>query len=102
MRQYFFGRWIENSEPLSVEQAQELCTQAEKIRSDFSQYPLDKVLEILDKMKRLWENPEYPNRKIVLNTLPSQTGFSKEMIELGLNELSFIFDTNYLNKKLKT
>ncbi len=101
-KHYFFGEWKNLDRALNVDDIKILCQKAEEVRPHFSTYPRDQIFEVLDRVRNKWKDPMYPQRKKALEQLPSLTGFSKEMIELGLAELDFIFCPKILEKKIKT
>ncbi|MBI4405791.1 MAG: hypothetical protein HY537_16655 [Deltaproteobacteria bacterium] len=99
---YLFGEWVDDGQPLTAEDVIRICERAEAQRYPMARLPLDKVFSILDEVRKKWENPSYSLRREVLELLPEATGFSSDMIEIGLRELSFIFNTDFLQKKLDT
>lgn len=101
-KRYIFGKWQETNTPLTINDVQSICQQAEGYRKEFANYPLDKIFTILDKLKEIWIDPNYPGRVKLLEILPNTTGFSKPMVEMGLNAISFLLDRQQLQQKLKT
>ncbi|MFC1521762.1 acyl-CoA reductase [Elusimicrobiota bacterium] len=99
---YIFGEWKQAKTPLKAMDAARICEQAQIARKEFSNYPIDKILRVLGRMRDRWLDPNYKARKAVEKILPKETGFSPEMIELGLNELCSILDPKELQKKINT
>jgi phenylacetate-coenzyme A ligase PaaK-like adenylate-forming protein len=96
--QYFFGEWKDGE--LTAAQAAALCRQAAGLRQQVADYPLDKVLRLLSRMKARWEDPSYGPRRAAEKALPAVTGFSPAMVRLGLRELCWTFDADLLRRKL--
>ena len=99
MRRYFFGEWIESKEPLTVADVQQLCDLADKARVKMADYPVDKVLALLERVGETWKNPKYPGRVKLLKELPESTRFSKAMIEKGMDEIAWVCNSGLLRKK---
>ncbi len=99
---YLFGAWKSAARPLTVEEAAEICGEADRKREALSRYPLDKVLELLGRLGKTWQDPKFGPRKRMLEVLPAETGFSREMVELGLDELPRMFDPDVLEAKLES
>ncbi len=101
-QRYFFGRWEDSSATLTPADVTRICDDARKRQDTFSQYPIDKTLEVLQQLGNLWADPDLPERRLALEVLPELTGFSKEMVSLGLEELSKLFHPDPLRLKIKT
>lgn len=99
---YLFGKWQNISTPLSPEAVNEICAQAQSAKRIFGQYPQDKVLALLERVGKLWADPQFPARQEAEKILPQLTGFSPQMIQLGLAELEFLLNPEVLTKKVKT
>ncbi len=87
---------------MNANEAADLCARAEAGFKRLNGLPLDKILDILGKMSEKWADPDYRLRKLALEQLPEETGFSAEMVELGLKELCWTFDPPVLRKKIAT
>lgn len=101
-KRYVFGEWWDGNQPLSTEDAARICEMAEESRKEFSRYPRDKVFRVLEKLRQAWRDPALEERRQAEAVLPEITGFSLEMVKLGLAELDFILDPAMLRKKLET
>jgi len=97
---YFLGEWKEGSEALGVKDIVDLCRRAEEQRKILRDYPLDKVLHVLGKVRQKWSDPAYPRLATLRAKLPAETGFSPQMLELGIQELVWVLDPKILQKKL--
>jgi phenylacetate-coenzyme A ligase PaaK-like adenylate-forming protein len=96
--QYWFGQWRDGG--LTAAQASRLCRQAAESRQAVADYPLDKVLRLLNRAKERWQDPSYGPRRAAERALPGVTGFSPAMVRLGLQELCWTFDPELLRRKL--
>lgn len=102
LNRYVFGEWVDHKTPLSVEDVAAICSKAVALKDEMADYPLEEILRLFGKMKKKWEDPKYPLRKEAESFLPEVTGFSREMIDLGIKELCFVLDPNELRKKIST
>ncbi|MBI4387233.1 MAG: hypothetical protein HY551_07610 [Elusimicrobia bacterium] len=100
--QYLFGEWREETSALTADEAARLCRQAETWRERLADYPLDKTLRLLGRVRRRWLDPSYSHRRACESLLPGVTGFSPEMVRRGIEELCWTFDPEFLQKKLRT
>ncbi len=98
---YWFGEW-RPAQALTAESASELCAQAQEKRRAVADYPLDKVMALLARMRQKWMDPCYEPRQICEAYLPEATGFSAPMVRKGLEELFWTLDCDLLEKKLDT
>lgn len=98
---YRFGRWTDAG-ALTAADAAQLCAQARDRRRDAADYPIDKVMALLGRMRRAWQDPNYEPRRICEARLPEITGFSAPMIRKGMDELCWTLDPELLEKKLDT
>jgi phenylacetate-coenzyme A ligase PaaK-like adenylate-forming protein len=96
--QYWFGQWHDGK--IAAADAARLCRQAMELRQPVADYPLDKVLRLLDRVRRRWADPKYGPRKAAEKSLPGITGFSPAMVRLGLKELHWTFDPELLRRKM--
>jgi phenylacetate-CoA ligase len=99
-RQYIFGEWIEKS--LTIDDVKGLCERARARQAMIRDYPLDRIFATFRKLQAKWSDPNYPLRKKLLAELPSETGFSSEMIELALQEVAWTLEPSLLKKKIET
>jgi phenylacetate-CoA ligase len=99
---YAFGEWLDASVPMTVKDVAAVCQKADSRRQSLRDYPQDKILRVLEKVGKLWSSPEYPHRKRLEAELPGATGFSPEMIRLGMEELVWVLSPEVLRKKVAT
>ncbi len=99
---YAFGEWLDSTKPMTVEDVTAICRKADAARASIAAYPQDKVLRVLERIGKLWANPEYPARKKLEAELPEATGFSPEMIRLGMDEVVWTLSPDILRKKVET
>ncbi|MFX0063687.1 MAG: acyl-CoA reductase, partial [Candidatus Hermodarchaeota archaeon] len=59
----------------------------QKKRQALSQIPLERKLEVISELGKLWSSPDYSRRELLIEFCAEQTGYSKEMVEI---ELSFV------------
>ncbi|MFA6433707.1 MAG: acyl-CoA reductase [Elusimicrobiales bacterium] len=97
--QYLFGEWRSGGPPLSAADAARLCGEAERLRRPVADYPLDKALRLLGRTGARWRDADYGPRKKMQAELPAVTGFSPEMVRLGLDEVCRVFDPELLERK---
>ena len=102
LKRYLFGEWFEVSGELSAEQAQEICQKAADRALILQKYPHDKVLRVLERVGKLWADPEFGPRKELMEILPQKTGFSSEMLSLAMDEIVWMLEPKRLRKKMKT
>jgi phenylacetate-CoA ligase len=99
-RRFLFGRW-EMGGPITKELAREINIEAAKNRELAREMHLDLVSQVFDSLRHKWHNPNYPRRKKMIEALPAYTGFSKEMIALGLDAIYSLFEPGPLREKLQ-
>lgn len=66
----------------------ELLDRAQQLRSTIQALSIEEIVSILDRVSKLWASESYAPRQQALKHMPEVVGFSPEMVELGLNELS--------------
>ncbi len=86
----------------TAEEAFDVCRRLEIQRGAMARYPVDRTLDLLDRLGRIWGDPELAARKKLLATLPDSTGFSPEMLRLAFDELASILNRDHLARKLRT
>ena len=98
---YWFGEW-RPARTLTTADAAALCARAQERRRALADYPLDKVMALLGRMRSKWMDPSYEPRRLCETELPEITGFSPPMVRKGLEELCWTLDPDLLEKKLDT
>lgn len=99
---YEFGHWVQRPETLSQVDVEEICQKSLEVQEQIANYPFDKVEVVLEKLRNIWKDPKSSYRVAAQQTLPSYTGFSDEMVQLGLEELAQMLDSELLKVKLNT
>jgi phenylacetate-CoA ligase len=99
---YAFGQWMDDTRPLDVSAVTKLCETALKQQNALSRYPIDKTLRLFGRLRQRWADPSFAPRREMEAILPERTGFSREMISLGMAELVAMLDPRELRKKLST
>jgi hypothetical protein len=80
----YIGNGIELKIPIFTEKILEKILESIKqSRKDYLlKIGIPKVLDCIEKVTNLWQDPNYSGRKIAREVLPTVTGFSTEMLEL--------------------
>lgn len=99
---YIFGKWESDNKQLEVNDVIEICAEAETKRKTLAAYPLDKIFVLLEKVRQKWIDENNEIRQIAQKNLPQETGFSPEMIKIGLDAMGTVLDPLLLRKKIKT
>ncbi len=84
---YIFGKFIKSDAPLNVHQIHEILNLAERALGKIQDVPIDRIIDVLDKVYHRWMDKDYPLRKIALERMPSLVGYSKEMTEVAIDSL---------------
>lgn len=101
-QRYIFGEWSDATTPLNVADVKALCSKANQVRRELSSYSQEKIYALLGRLSEIWKDLDHPRVRQLRETLPSETGFSIEMVDLGLKELAWMLDPNVLRQKVKT
>lgn len=97
MRTFAFGEWVQTEDALTAGDARAIRDRAAAEALRLAP-PEDRVLEILERLRRKWE-PGTARYRLALERLPALTGFSPEMIALGLRELGAMLSRDALRRK---
>jgi phenylacetate-coenzyme A ligase PaaK-like adenylate-forming protein len=98
---YFFGEWVDAGQPLTPSDIKRMCDEGRGWAKELQSYPMDKVLRLLGQVGKCWGDPTYPLRATLERALPAETGFSPEMIALGMQELQRMLDPSSLLRKVE-
>lgn len=103
-KSFVFGREVDLGDALTPDRARALCREARAAQADVDHRPREADLwTLLDALARVWGDPMHPLRVEAQATLPGITGFSAEMIALGLDALaSDLLSSEALRKKVRT
>lgn len=95
---YVFGRTLTGE--LTDEQALDILREAHRRKERIAKAPIDRLLTILERASRLWADPAYEGRRLVMERIPAQIGFSPEMVAEELKGLEMALSRAYLERKL--
>ena len=98
-RRFLFNRW-EVGGPITQDMARDINLEAARSREFARDMHLDLVFQVFDSVRHKWKDPNYPRRRKMIEVLPAYTGFSKEMIRLGLDAIFSLFEPEPLREKL--
>ncbi len=110
MEFYIFGELIE-ADKVTEKQIRDITVKAKSMKQDMAGLKVDHIVEIFDKVANAWLDKDYKYRKVALDFLPSRIGFSREMIDQGIQTMCSLLskegmlvrlnadlgDKNYLN-----
>ncbi len=101
MRHFLFGDYLEGPADLPFAKAQPFLNSevlSERVQA-FSRVPVDEVLSLLERVgQRLTEPGRYRDR--ILETMPAVTGFSRSMVEKGVDVLEGLLSREVLEDRL--
>lgn len=100
-QRFIFGEWLETPETLDLETVQTIMSRAPEAAKRASKLSLAQTYQIFDRLGQLWSEETFAARQEMAGLLPKKTGFSKEMIELGLNEIRHLLSPDNIQKKMK-
>ena len=99
---YLFGEFYQIDGKLTAPAVHEICEKAEARQEETAAHPLELVYQLFDQLAQDWSDPEFPARKEAQERLPGLTGFSPEMVALGLNHVSVLLNSASLRQKVRT
>lgn len=99
---YVFGTEIDIIPPNSEEFVTKLYNSAQLACQKLSKIPINKIIQILDKVSKAWANRNYYLRKKALQELPIILGYSKEMVEAGLEVISNLCSKENIIKRINS
>lgn len=70
------------------------------IRKILFDYPIDKIITVLDRAGRLWSDRKYPPRVNALKYMPALVGFHPVMVERAIDTLSGVLSRESIEKKI--
>lgn len=98
---YLFGELKSFTAPPDLAFVEEVLDRAEAVRETFRTIEVRHVLDLLDRVGRLWSNPEFGPRQLAIRHLPEVVGFSPQMVERGLDELGRLLSRPNLLEMLR-
>ncbi|MBF0406763.1 MAG: AMP-binding protein [Candidatus Riflebacteria bacterium] len=96
---YIFGESVP-VENLDFRLILSFIKKASDLKNIFSQTPIERILDVLEKVSKIWSDKEHPFVKKALQLLPEMIGFSREMVLLGIEAVSEICCRTNLEKRL--
>src|SRR4051812_14332322 len=84
MQIYRYGDIVELDRPLTPDDVQAVVDEGHRRKAALQAQPLDRILDLLDRVAQAWEDPAYPLRQTALNELPDRIHFGSRMIEQGV------------------
>jgi len=90
------------SKDLNADLVHDFYTQSLRASDRFREQGLESIFDVLDRVADLWRGKDSPYRQEARSFLLETTGFSPEMIDLGLDELPALLNRFELKKKIRT
>lgn len=98
---YIFGEFVEKKGHLTKKDLEDIFLRSYKVQGKLQDYPVSKIIDVLDRVGKLWKNPDYIGRKKACRYVPDQVGFSRRMVELALDAIGGTMEKTYLERKLR-
>lgn len=98
---YRFGEMME-TDGLTPEHVREVLAQGRELRDACRAVPILSVIETLDEVGKRLADPVHPIRRQALDELPGIVGFSRPMIEAGIDALVGMLKRENLLTRLRT
>lgn len=98
---YLFGENLSSPTAPTAAFVEQLLDKAEAKCQSLQNLSSDTIISILAAAGRLWKDPQYAPRRLALAHMPQVVGFSPQMTELGLEELSRLLEPESLRTILK-
>lgn len=87
---------------LTVADVDRICDAAERMRDEVAEYPEDRLYRLLAAVRERWKDASYGPRADAERALPGVTGFSPEMVRLGMEAVCWTLDPENLRRKVAT
>ncbi len=84
---YLFGELFELTSELNRKKINEILEEAHKLKDNLQNISVKEIINLLNSLSEKWSNPDYPYRKKALEEVPDRIGFSKEMVEAGIETM---------------
>lgn len=65
-------------------------------RKELQDLKVDDIIGIMSEVGKLWDNKDYPLRRMAIDMLLKKGAYSRQMIELGLKYISRMYSEDYL------
>ena len=96
---YMFGE-IRQTERITVEDITEVMEKARSLTGQIREVPIIYIIDILDRVGRIFTDVESPFCKEVTETMHRQLGWSEAMVKEGLLTISDILTQEHLSARL--
>ncbi|MBI3927302.1 MAG: AMP-binding protein [Armatimonadetes bacterium] len=96
---YVYGKMLEGT--LAPRALREVLAQGRDAFARIREVPARDIVDLLERVGRSWSRPDYGPRREVLDRLPCPLGFSRQMVEKGLDELTRLLSRHTLMTKLR-
>jgi phenylacetate-coenzyme A ligase PaaK-like adenylate-forming protein/acyl-CoA reductase-like NAD-dependent aldehyde dehydrogenase len=100
MQIYRFGELVELDQPLTPDDVQAVVDEAHRRKAALQALPLERILDLLERVAAAWADPDYPLRKVALSELPGRIHFGAKMIEQGVLTMVDLLRRENLVKRL--
>ncbi len=100
MQIYRYGELIELAQPLTPDDVQAVVDEGHRRKDALQALPLDRILDLLDRVASAWADPAYPLRRQALEELPGRIHFGTKMIEQGVLTMVDLLRRENLQKRL--
>ena len=97
---YMFGE-IRQTERITVEDITEVMEKARSLTGQIREVPIIYIIDILDRVGRIFADVESPFCKEVTETMHRQLGWSEAMVKEGLLTISDILTQEHLSARLE-
>ncbi|MBN2437967.1 MAG: AMP-binding protein [Deltaproteobacteria bacterium] len=88
MNGYILGEISRSPAPLTAGELEGIIARAHAMKREVAAIPQAYLLDLLDRVGRVWSDPAYPYRREALTRLPDLIGFSPAMIEQGIGVMA--------------
>lgn len=85
---YLFGELVASPGPPDEAFVDSLLDRAEEARGRVQEVSVREIIDLLDRVGRLWGSADFEPRRLAVRHMPEVVGFSPAMVERGLDELA--------------
>ncbi len=100
MKNYIFGNILD--EKIDKNIINNILNEAENLKKEIKKISIKKIIEILDTLANKWSDSEFFYRKEALKMVPNYIGFSKEMVEAGIEVMIDLLRKESIFTRLNT
>ncbi len=98
---YLFGRFESTDAPLSADDVTALCAQARQAQASLEDFPLSRLLDVLDEVGQRWRDPSYEGRRQALAHMPGIVGFHPTMVARAIDALCEVMARPSMERKIR-